>query len=774
MGSGVSGLAISGLGFQPSFVMIKATTTAGVAVFKTSAMPAANTAFTSATADNTATQITFTSGGFTLGTLANVNSANVMYNYIAFTGSDCTSTGNYCVGTYTGTGAATLAVTTGFQPSLVMVKRSTAVSGHYRQASEPTNETLFMDTTTRNTTGANIQSMSATGFTVGATDNASAGIFYYIAFKTTTGSFKEGTYAGNATDNRSVTGVGFVPNFALTKNATSVTAANQNSLINFSDSNGDNSGALGVATANIVDGIQALQNDGFQIGAGVRANETGQTFYYFAFGGETADTTSGTFTMAKGSYTGTGVSGLAVTGLAFSPNLVIVKADTAILGVFRTSDMKGDSTSHMGSATANFKLGIISLNADGFTVGTSTFTNTASTVYRYEAYGNAFNSYTNTGASDFAVGTYYGNGLDTRNITRLPWQPNMVAIKRSGASLGVFRTSAQTGDVTSHFSATADIADNVQSLNSDGFQVGTSAQVNTAANIYYWFAFKTGSNFTVNTYTATGSAGNITTVGFQPDNLWVKRTTAVAGVQRSSSLTGDATQYFAATANATLRITAFVSTGFSLGASSTETNASGGVYWYVAWKIPSAGTLSVDVVDSGGTSVASPSAAFGSMPLSFNCSSSSGSLGVSSQKIRVNNDTANGAWSVSIAATSGATGRWANAGLTSFYDFNDASGSPAGCADGADADAYIGQLSLNPSVATVTPEVGCSNTNTTLGSSSSFVQGSTDSLTLISANSSAQTNCYWELTGITASQKVPAEQPVGSYTINMTITVVAV
>ena len=96
VGTGAS-KTISGLGFQPSLVLIKSSTTAGVAVFKTSAMAANTTAYFSATADNTATSISLTTDGFTIGTLANVNTANVLYRWIAFSGSDCTSTGYLCV-----------------------------------------------------------------------------------------------------------------------------------------------------------------------------------------------------------------------------------------------------------------------------------------------------------------------------------------------------------------------------------------------------------------------------------------------------------------------------------------------------------------------------------------------------------------------------------------------------------------------------------------------------------------------------------------------------
>ncbi|QQS17847.1 hypothetical protein IPL68_04235 [Candidatus Saccharibacteria bacterium] len=214
---------ISGLGFQPSFVMIKASTTAGVAVFKTSSMAASTTAFFSATADNAVTNISFSADGFTVGTLANVNAVNVLYRWTAFNGSDCTATGYFCEGTYTGTGVAGRAITTGFQPNMVMVKRSTAVAAHFRTTSMAANRTEFFTSTAADTAGNYIASLSATGFTVGNTDNTNTATYYYVAFRSGAGSFAQGTYTGNATS-RSITGLGFQPDLVFVKNSTSATA----------------------------------------------------------------------------------------------------------------------------------------------------------------------------------------------------------------------------------------------------------------------------------------------------------------------------------------------------------------------------------------------------------------------------------------------------------------------------------------------------------------------------------------------------------------------
>ncbi len=179
-----------------------------------------------------------------------------------------------------------------------------------------------------------------------------------------------------------------------------------------------------------------------------------------------------------------------------------------------------------------------------------------------------------------------------------------------------------------------------------------------------------------------------------------------------------------------------------------------------------AGTLSVDIVDSGGTSVSSPTMGMGTVNLSFVYQTANGTLGVSSQKIRVNNTTSNPSWTLTIAADSGPTALW-SAG-TPKYDFNDPT---ANAGDGGDADSYGGQMTMNASGGTLGGT--CSATGITKGSSASFSEGVTNSVTLLTAGATADTSCYWDFTGTSVSQTIPAEQAAGSYSINMTLTVTA-
>lgn len=184
--------------------------------------------------------------------------------------------------------------------------------------------------------------------------------------------------------------------------------------------------------------------------------------------------------------------------------------------------------------------------------------------------------------------------------------------------------------------------------------------------------------------------------------------------------------------------------------------------------------LSVSIVDASGDAVGSPSYSLSNGITQSSCQTTTGTFGASSQRIRVFNSLASTAWSLSIAATNGATASWQKSGGGSSYDFNDSSGSPAGCNSGGDGDGIAGQLSINPSGASIAAKSGCSMTGISKGSSTAFSQGSTDAISLADASSSAQFGCYWEFTGFGMSQKIPAFQDSGMYEIDMTLTAVAV
>lgn len=174
------------------------------------------------------------------------------------------------------------------------------------------------------------------------------------------------------------------------------------------------------------------------------------------------------------------------------------------------------------------------------------------------------------------------------------------------------------------------------------------------------------------------------------------------------------------------------------------------------------GALSTDIVDNTGATVATPSFNMTAASIKTTCQTITGSYGDANQRVSVDNPGgADAGWTLAIAATSGPTATWDSG--TNTYAFNDATGS--GCTNG--------QLTLNPSVATLGLSGASTNTGITQGSSAAFVSGVTDSLTLMSASSASDDIWNGYLTGIGVSQKIPASTPAGTYTIDLTQTATA-
>lgn len=183
-----------------------------------------------------------------------------------------------------------------------------------------------------------------------------------------------------------------------------------------------------------------------------------------------------------------------------------------------------------------------------------------------------------------------------------------------------------------------------------------------------------------------------------------------------------------------------------------------------------AGTLSVDIVDASYASVATPAVAMDSVTFDYVCQPSTGVFGTATEQVYVKNpDAADGGWTVSIAGAQ-TTSVWD--GAASDFDFNDSGGS--GCTDGADADSVGGQMTVDPTSATLAVGacVSCATSNITLGSSAAFVEGTTNSITLLDAAASSSDIGDWTLQGIDISQTIPAEQPVATdYDINLVVSI---
>ena len=597
VGNGLDNRSIQGVGFQPQMVMIKDFDASGNEglVVKTSTMAGELSlawAETDAVLSTNHIQ-SFNSDGFVVGNDADVNTNTTVYYWIAFRGSDCSAAGTFCVGSYTGNGTSQNITSVGFQPDFVSVKRAGSSSGIFKTSVHAGTVSTPFDTA--DIASGGINSILSNGFSVGSNIslNANANTYHYFAFKNTSGAFKAGSFVGTGVDNNDINAtddpaLNFRNDFTMVKGA-GATAAFLNTRESYGDYTLPVTDAGGTANA-----IQRLYSTGgFQVGnQASTVNVSGVTNYYAVFGG-VVDKAPGTenFQMINGSYTGTGAA-FSVTGLPFSPDMVIIKhrdQATDQHAVWKTRSMGiGDQSAFFSNATNTFTGGITALGANSFSLGTNAAVNTTGDTYYWTAFGNAYQSDLVGNAGDFAIGVYLGVTQDNRNIDRLPFQPDFVVAKAAANTVGVWRTSNITGDLTNQFLAGGALSDIIQSFNSEGFQVGTNIAVRSSRVLYTMFSgsdCSEGGTFCVGNYTGNGAVQNITSIGFQPDLIWIKKRTGGTprgAVMRNSVQTGNETSPFLNLPSLAGEITALIAGGFSLG-TGTGSNENTFIYDFAAW-----------------------------------------------------------------------------------------------------------------------------------------------------------------------------------------------
>jgi hypothetical protein len=311
------------------------------------------------------------------------------------------------------------------------------------------------------------------------------GAIAYAAFTTTTSNpgnafsaaatfggmrVQTGTYNGNGMNNRPIA-VAFQPDVVIVKGNT-----NQNGVLRSSTMTGDATKPLAGATGLTANLIKTLTATGFTVGTDARVNGAGPRYDWIAF-----KTYSNQMTAAT--YAGTGLSQSVNTG--FSPDYVITMRAGASAPIQRSRSM-GASYRFDGNAAA--AAGVNSLDANGFTVGTSNEANANGSTYHYLAW-NAVHGLMNEGS-------YSGDGVDNRSITGATFQPEYAMVRSSAngnnCDRQVHRPATLTAGSSLYFANVANLADAIQNLEADGFQVGTNCRVNTNGGTYYWAAFRTG------------------------------------------------------------------------------------------------------------------------------------------------------------------------------------------------------------------------------------------------------------------------------------------
>jgi len=295
-------------------------------------------------------------------------------------------------------------------------------------------------------------------------------------------------------------------------------------------------------------------------------------------------------TLKVGSYEGTG-SPQCIKGVGLDPVVVIVKGDTSELAVWRSRSMEGDSSADFANGQPNIIDAITSLDPDSFSLGRDPTVNAEGVKYYYVAFADS---------PDMKVGSYEGDGAEQRSVDGVGFKPALVFLKWDGLRSAVWRSTTQPEGLSSFFHGETDKPGFIRSFGPDGFQIGADPFVNyfdasrQEGGVYHYVAFRdVPGRLQIGTYIGDGGDDrDVTGIGFQPDYVWIKRSSAEsssaesAAVHRASSLAGDATLRFGNQANGSDEIQALLPDGLQVGAD-PAVNFDGDTYYYVAFKASS-------------------------------------------------------------------------------------------------------------------------------------------------------------------------------------------
>ncbi len=278
-----------------------------------------------------------------------------------------------------------------------------------------------------------------------------------------------GWYTGDGTDNRPITEVGFQPDFVIINGDNELTVCRTSTMTD------DESKQFYTAVGLQANWIQTFDTDGFTIGSADEVNADGTTYSWSAFKARGE--------LKVGTYLGTGSDDTSFTGIGFEPDYLIVLSEGSDLAMQRFPGAVDETFPFTNGSGVPFTNMIQAMEADGFELGDSVTVNRLNTTYHYVACTEL--------PLQIEVGSYAGVGGDDVSITGPGFSPDMLLIKSVTAEDPVLRMrSMGSGEKTHLFSASANLPDEIQAFEPNGFQVGSTDRVNESATTYNWVAFR--------------------------------------------------------------------------------------------------------------------------------------------------------------------------------------------------------------------------------------------------------------------------------------------
>lgn len=273
VGNGFITRQISGVGFEPDFVMVKATTSRN-AVVRLASMPWGMSKPIGAAESLGWFMIgSFDADGFWVSNSNKVNENGATYHWVAIDGDAST----LVTGQYVGDGADDRDILgLGFRPLTVLVFPEDSDDGSLRAKGMPNARSARFGASALESD--HIQGFLADGFEIGRNDriNDIGEDYYYVAWAENAPEIASGSYAGNGVDGRDVN-VSFAPEFVLVKQD------RNNAAVHRSDPGlGDR--AFGIAgESDFTNGFQALEAGGFEVGSDDRVNRSGTDHFWIAW-----------------------------------------------------------------------------------------------------------------------------------------------------------------------------------------------------------------------------------------------------------------------------------------------------------------------------------------------------------------------------------------------------------------------------------------------------------------------------------------------------------
>jgi hypothetical protein len=285
-------------------------------------------------------------------------------------------------------------------------------------------------------------------------------------------------------------------------------------------------------------------------------------------------------TFTYGSYSGNGTS-QSITGVGFQPDIVLIKSDGAYAAVVATSSMTAGDAKLLTGTAALATNHISTLDADGFTVGSSNQANKSAQSYYFVAWDDD---------SGIDIGSYVGS---PGSVT-VGYRPAMVWILGDDGVWPDYASYAFDGHggASSRFQDGNTTEDHIGSFTATGFNVG--ADLDNVGETYHYVTFKDDDDVTESSYVGDNSSGfEVTAPATDIQFVMTKSSLNENGWFKSRNMPDGISSKFSGTAPTTNSIKDWSADGFAFGTNS-EVNGSGKTHYYYASK--GGGVLPVELL----------------------------------------------------------------------------------------------------------------------------------------------------------------------------------